>query len=268
MKKGLLKQARRRALLLSLLLPLQCVAEQFVELTAEIEINDWSYWFLADEQGLANALEAPSRSIFTRSGTVRCVVGTNTWQIEQAAGSWKRTYWFTRTNVIEQTVATNQIPYTTVSDSADGNPGRPVRVADRMAFDMAGRVCWLAFCSGPALKREGRQIYPPSDFWKESSLVWSGWSDKTTVFEDNLGLPKSIRLSTTNNQCVVQYQARQTTNVLGWNFPREFYLVQYRSGWPATNSWELQLTAKGRVTAIGIGTQPQIPTKMKINWHE
>jgi hypothetical protein len=56
--------------------------------------------------------------------------------------------------------------------------------------------------------------------------------------------------------------------VLGWNFPLEFYLVQYQPARlraktspdrPRTNSWELQLTAKGRVTSIKEGTAPEIP---------
>jgi hypothetical protein len=30
--------------------------------------------------------------------------------------------------------------------------------------------------------------------------------------------------------------------------------------WPRTSSWELHLTAKGRITAIGVGAKPEIPT--------
>jgi hypothetical protein len=68
-------------------------------------------------------------------------------------------------------------------------------------------------------------------------------------------------------QPVLQYSVTASTNVLGWEFPLEFYLAQYR---PArlpdsrrfgTKGWELQLTAKGKVTAIGVGTKPEIPTE-------
>jgi len=61
----------------------------------------------------------------------------------------------------------------------------------------------------------------------------------------------------TNNQPIFQYQVRQSTNVLGWNFPLEFYGVQYLP--TGTNNWKLHLTLKGRVTAIGISSKPEIP---------
>ena len=37
-------------------------------------------------------------------------------------------------------------------------------------------------------------------------------------------------------------------------------LVQYKPAhWRGTNSWEVQLTAKGRITGIGKAAEPQIP---------
>ena len=90
--------------------------------------------------------------------------------------------------------------------------------------------------------------------------MYSGWSEQTEVFGDSLGLPKSIHLVTTNNQSVFQYQAHRATNVLGWNFPLEFFGVQYKP--TRTNGWELHLTVKGKVTAIGVGAEPQIPSKV------
>jgi hypothetical protein len=149
---------------------------------------------------------------------------------------------------------------THIRESIDGNPGRPVRVADLMGFDLPATVSWLAFCSGSALKQEGRQIYPPSAFWKESSIVYSGWSDVTEVFKEGLGQPKSINLVSTNSQSIFQYQVRQSTNVLGWSFPLEFYGVQYLP--TGTNSWKLHLTLKGRVTSIGPAKKPNIPAEV------
>jgi hypothetical protein len=46
--------------------------------------------------------------------------------------------------------------------------------------------------------------------------------------------------------------------VLGWIFPLEFYLVQYKPTGTNVN-WQVELTAKGRVTSIGVGTRPEIP---------
>lgn len=246
-----------------LLVPLGRATAQFVELTAEIEINDWDYWLLHDKNpAYPQVGKAPS--IFTKSQTRRCVVGTNTWMIESEFGNSKATRWFTGTNIIQHSVSTHDdftSPSTRSYESVDGNPGRPVRVADLMGFDLPATVCWQAFCSGPVLKREGRQIYPPSAFWKESSIVYSGWSDQTEVFNDGLGLPKSINLFTTNNQSIYQYQVSRSTNLLGWNFPLEFYGVQYLP--TRTNGWKLHLTVKGKVNIIGVGTEPQIPAKVK-----
>jgi hypothetical protein len=279
MKKELTIQARRWAFVLCLLLPSFCGAGQFVELTAEVELNDWDYWFFSDGIGKYPG-QTGVPSIFTESQTRRCVVGEDTWMIESDFPTFKVTRWFTGTNIIEHTVITKATPeavvrrmtersnlamtappaghkYTRVYESVDGNPGRPVRVADLMGFDTLAGVSWLALCSGPALKREGRKIFPPSAFWKESSIVYSGWSDSTEVFQDGLGLPKSINLVSTNNQSIFRYQVRQSTNVLGWNFPLEFYGAQYLP--TGTNNWKLHLTLRGRVTAIGAGSKPEIP---------
>lgn len=248
--------------LLLLALPLSGSSAQFVELTAEIELNDWDYPFFFDRTVSTSKPDAPKPpSLFRTNGLVRCVVGTNTWLIEVPNQNGRRMYWFTGTNLIQyaefakadQPGSTNCV----IRESVDGNPGRPVRVADLMTFDAGGRFCWLALCSGSFLRREGRQIYPPSDLWKQSALVYSGWKDRTTQFADSLGLPQSLDLLATNSQPVFQYQARQTTNVLGWTFPLEFYAVQYLPS--ASNLWKLHLTVKGRITAIGAGTEPQIP---------
>jgi hypothetical protein len=108
----------------------------------------------------------------------------------------------------------------------------------------------LAFCSGPFLKTQGRQLYPPSDLWKQVIHAPSGFMDTTIAFEDDLGLPQSVDLSTTNNIPVMQYRVAKTTNVLGWEFPLEFYLAQYR---PArTHGWELNLSARGKLSSVGI----------------
>ena len=54
----------------------------------------------------------------------------------------------------------------------------------------------------------------------------------------------SINLVVTNNQSVFQYQVRQSTNVLGWNFPLEFYGVQQLPA--GTNTWKLHMTIRGQ----------------------
>ena len=263
MKSAAFSQTRRWLFVLCLLSPLQPAAAQFVELTAEIAFEGWDSWLFFDRLD-ASGHDKPS-SVFTTNYPVRCIVGADTWMLEFASENAMTTYWFTGTNIIEHTVITKEMRgrpqvgerFTKRHPSSDGNPGRPVKVADIMG---AGSFCWVAFCSGPFLKREGRQIFPPDMLWKESSLVYSGWSDKTTVFKDGLGLPKSLDLIATNNQPIFQYQTRRSTNVLGWNFPLEFYCLQYLP--TRTNLWKLDFTAKGRVTAIGMGSKPEIPEEV------
>ncbi len=51
----------------------------------------------------------------------------------------------------------------------------------------------------------------------------------------------------------------KSTNVLGWNFPLEFYCVQYLP--KHTNLWKLDFTAKGRLTSIKEGAKPEIPVR-------
>ena len=115
----------------------------------------------------------------------------------------------------------------------------------------------MAFCSGSVLKKEARHLYPPSDIWKQTVLAPHGFSDQTTTFKDNLGLPIHIKLFAETPQPIFQYQVHQVTNVMGWNFPQEFYMVQYVPD--DGKAWVASFTARGRITAIGPGAKPQIP---------
>ncbi len=276
---SLARLAQGGVLALALLLPTYCRGGQFIEIKAELELDDWDGAFFFDKLGHWPGYDHPP-SLFTTNLTRRCVVGAKAWMLESASANANVTYWFTGTNIIEHSVVTRRPPHelvkqmnevgplavtapaigqqsTRAHESLDGNPGRPVRVADVMGFDLPAKVCWLAFCSGPCLKHEGQRIYPPSDFWKESALVYWGWSDHTEVFQDTLGLPKSINLVSTNNQSIFQYQVHLSTNVLGWNIPLEFYGVQYLP--TGTNAWKVALTFKGKVTAISPAAEPRIP---------
>jgi hypothetical protein len=117
-------------------------------------------------------------------------------------------------------------------------------------------IPWLAFCSGPYLKSEDRWIPPPS--WDQATM-YDRSSNNTSVFKDGLGLPINVELYSTN-QPLWHYRTVGFTNVLGWNFPQEFHLAQYRRNFQ-TGVWELHLTAWGKLTTIGAGSEPCIPTK-------
>jgi hypothetical protein len=242
------------------------MAAPFVELTAEIETTDWDYLLWSDSP--REQFKGPKvKSIFPSIRTVRCVVGTNTWMIQ----SQYTTRWFTGTEIIDETVVTNATDmnsehiyvgrgvhrHSRVFPSTDGNPGRPVRVVDVIAFDLPAKAGWMAFCSGFTLKQKTRTVYPISDLWKEYLLHWS---DQTSVFHDELGLPESIDLVTTNNLPLFNYRVHESTNIMGWNFPLEFYAVQYISH--GTNACQVEMTIKGRVKTIGPGTEPIIPAEV------
>src|SRR5258708_4611376 len=102
MKNSPTNHKRNWPLMFCLLLPLQVGAQQFVELSAEIAIDSWDYWFFEDKIGLSTGTEN-AESIFPKSYLVRCIVGTNLWMLESTnfIRDAKTTWWFTGTNVVE-----------------------------------------------------------------------------------------------------------------------------------------------------------------------
>jgi hypothetical protein len=124
-----------------------------------------------------------------------------------------------------------------------GNPG-------------ASAVC-LAYCSAWYLKQPERLIPLPREDIRVSFDAFA-YLDETKVFEDVLGLPKSIKLTlshsalarspldpriyrdtvnTANRLAVVRalpdgtemasYEVSQSTNIMGWNIPVRFTLDQH-----------------------------------------
>ena len=237
---------------------------QFVDVTAEI-----------------NAIHWLSSKAVSQVSTVQCVVGMDSWQIREEApqyGGSTYTNWFTGSHFIERSRLFPQgaipdapppewVERTNIVASVDGNPSGPRKFEDRMGEE--GRMAWLAFCSGSYLKREGREIFPPAFTWKFE--IWPSFApDRTIVFEDALGLPKRVDLSTTNGQPVFVYRVSKSTNMLGWEFPLEFHIVQYRPQYALrfeapyynTNAWVVDWTAIGKVTGLTVGTKPRIPSEL------
>src|SRR5262249_44602585 len=137
-------------------------------------------------------------------------------------------YWFTGTNLIEERYTVQPLPDEELAkvttgegfwagspplgpinrrmlDMPDGNPGHAIRSEDLMGA--SERICWLALCSGPALKVPGRKLYPSGGFWKNHIDAPDGFVDKTETFDDTLGLPRSVDLILPDRQCVFRYQA-------------------------------------------------------------
>ena len=245
---------------------MRCQATPFVEVTVEISLDDWDYWFFTDRIHQYPGEKQPV-TVYPRTAIRKCVVGFDTWSLQSINYNWSTTWWFTGSNVVQRTTTdTNSEPAagavsTHADASTDGNPGRPGGVADLIGFDTPGRVAWLALCSAPCLKHEGRKIFPPDSFWKESAIYFYGWTDQSKVFDDSLGLPQSVTLTTTNNQPIFQYQVRRSTNVLGWNFPLEFYGIQYIGS--VSNGWRAAFSFKGKVTDIHSVSSLEMPKLAK-----
>ena len=263
--------------LLCWLVPLHRSAAQFVNLTSEIAFYQW---------GTEPRLP----------WVVRCIVGTNSWVMQgDFLSDAKTKCWFTGNSLVMRSdlachttdlplisekhgrpgglssfvqVATpSGLRWTRKLESSDGNPGRGAHKADFLT--LPGRVAWLAFCSSPCLKRPGRKLFPPSGRWKELIPSDCGFLDKTTTFEDPLALPQQLNLYAANGQPILQYRVTVSTNVVGWRFPLEFYVVQYRpahfpsSNQLSTNAWELEFMARGKVTSIGPGAKLEIPVEVE-----
>jgi hypothetical protein len=219
-------------------------AAQFIEVRAEIESTSWM------SERIQNR----------RTHTTRCIVGTNLWFFEgNFLGNATRRYWFTGTNMVEETVITSRLP-----DRNVGGPvviiseigERSVRVHTAFAYEPLGGfayVSWMAFCSGTFLKSAGREILLPFGVRPRLPRV----SDKTSVFEDGLGLPKRFELYGTNQQKLCEYTVQQSTNFLGWNLPLSFELVQYRE-----DNSQPRVQAVGKVTLVRSASAPMLPPEV------
>jgi hypothetical protein len=219
---------------------------QFVELSTEIEIGG----------GLGSR---------TWVSALRCVVGTNTWLMESDyTKAIKSTWWFTGTNLNE---LQSWIPGNSTGnvgtrssrsfESQDGNPGRPPRVA-ALLNGSRERIGWLAFCSSPFFKNKDRKFYPTSPFW----VYWlsapsEGFPHRFTLFQDDLGLPRSVGLYTTHNETIFHYRVDATTNVMGWEFPTEFALTEYKPR--GDDGWQSHLQANGKLKSIRVVPELMFP---------
>lgn len=250
--------------ILVVIVPISIQAADYVEITIELN-STWRSQTRTNHHGT----------------TARCIVGSNDWHI---SGDFLRNakvdYWLVGTNVIEHRIITSSMyieqakdfvsekilgqkprlmagsyprageTFTTIHPSPIGQP----------AFHGMEGVVWLAFCSGNYLKQVGRQIPMPIG---PSSLGF-GYSDKTVLFDDDFGLPRSVELFATNGTLVCEYKVLKATNYLGRTFPLEFQVIQ--RGQPAggrARSSGSQSDLRGRVTSIRLGKPPELPDEVR-----
>src|SRR5690349_4479679 len=95
---------------------LHCAEAQFVYLTAEVETT---FWY------------SRGPSVQTKTWTMECVVGTNSWMI--TGDPFGSLFWSGGSNSV--------LKGGRILESPDGNPGRPPGKADSLS--VPGNVSWL-----------------------------------------------------------------------------------------------------------------------------
>jgi hypothetical protein len=282
--------ARRCAVWL-LLASLSARGQQFVEITAAIDLLCYR---ADDPNGLAKATP--------RTISVVCITSTSEWRIED---DWVREsvarWHFDGTNVYNSLQATKPMPEEmreliartshfaevpfevarsnltiNVWPSRDGHP----------LGDMGVNISWLAFCSGPYLRREGRLVPLPVETLRHTRDRFA-YTDKTEVFRDSLGLPRTLDLYlsrslflTSENDFdkeysfgdrytewtkktaqtldegahMFHYEVLETTHFLGWSFPSRFAFFQNGRKFEQNGNWAWRGT--GKVTSIRAVSRP------------
>jgi hypothetical protein len=208
---------------------------RFVEINAEIEVIY-----------LSGGLAGNGREPFQ----IHAVVGRDKWSIGELSPGQTNYYSFDGTRIGEWALSfgTNGATGNRWNDSfvsSDGNPSQTVQASDRL--DLVARIAWLAFCSPATLNNPNHKLYPPSEFWKEY-MNPSKLTERVERFKDDLGLPKRSLIVSDEHQPVVDYGVSGTTNIAGWVFPQNFYLLEYRS--TGDKGWVLELFARGKVSSI------------------
>jgi hypothetical protein len=231
-------------------------AQQYVEITGVLNITTY-------ENANTNG-----KALFPVEFS--CVVGTNIWQMtNNCVQDSTEKFCYDGTNVYEILHQTRpSLPERVAAIEKSGFSaghwdsnlfGIYIRESSRgglggFSYMQAG-ISWLAFCSGNYLKGENRIIPLPTAYLQ---YYYDGfaYSDKTEVFADELGLPRTVdlftskalaKLSLTNNCLRVKrrldadinyespykdgilafhYGVDASTNFQGWNLPLQFEFYQ------------------------------------------
>ncbi len=194
--------------------------------------------------------------------SVHCVVGTNLWFMEgNFAGNAESSLLFTGTNVIRYAVLNEGF--------AAGRKWTNMWPSDGVVGGHLGQenLAWLAFCSGPYLKRLG--VIPlPAPAW---CFTDDASHDRRQIFNDELGLPSSVEFflprELPDGSRIVywpsdNYKVVESTNFQGWTFPLRFEVRQSTGpgGGNGTGLYDgADLVIVGHVTSIRQGRRPSIP---------
>lgn len=234
--------------------------------------------------------------------SIVCITSTNEWMIEDETDEGTLNKWcFDGLNVYNsiqrvkpmpeevrrkfEAVLPKQPPFEVtrsnitihVWPSPDGHP---------MAM-AAANLTWLAFCSGPYLKREGRLIPLTLEVLRHTSDRFA-YTDRTETFADQFGLPRSVDLflskalfvksetdfyrgtpysanfpelaikrsnSLTEGAQMLHYEVTQSTNFGGWNLPTRFECSQNPRAFEQNGNWAWRGT--GQVKSLQMWKRPE-----------
>jgi hypothetical protein len=251
------------------LVPIQNQAAEFVEISAEIETFGYR---LGDTESVA---EAKPRTV-----KVKCITGSTEWYIEHDF-HLRQEWMFDGTNVV---VRSRPLSGSDKDSSMVTKEIRPARDGHPMG-EFGVNMPWLAFCSGPYLKREGRRIPLPCGILRHCPDRFA-YPDVTTTFDDKFGLPRSVDLFTSKARflaahtewdeehgfgnrytewknktaanlqeglLVFHYAVLESTNVVGRTFPTKFEFFQNGRPYEQMGDWFCQ--GVGRVRSIRPSTR-------------
>jgi hypothetical protein len=287
-----------------LMCSLQGGAAQFVEISAEIETFYWS------KEETNGAAETKPRIV-----SVLCVVGTNQWRMESNFLERGEEKWsFDGTNIYKSIRPTRPLPEENGIAKATGLAIVPFERAksnltiniwlSRDGQPLANypiNLAWLAFCSGTYLKQQGRLIPLPVTDLRHTRDRFA-YTDKTTIFHDEFGLPRTIDLFTSKSLLeaseedfdkeyffgdrygewkkkivsnlqegvrTFHYAVTESTNFLGWNLPVKFEFFQNGRDYEQNGDWFCR--GVGRINSIRRAARPEslfVPTMQQtiVDW--
>jgi hypothetical protein len=253
----------------------QIQAAQFVEISAEIETFGYR---LGDTNWIAKARRQTVK--------VKCITGSTGWSIEHDFhGRHERQEWAGEgTNVVLK----NDPEWETLKEAGFTYP-KYLSTLSKNGLplgDFGVNLPWLAFCSGSYLQRDGRIIALPCAELRHCPDRFA-YTDVTTTFADELGLPRTVDLFTSKARflaaktdwdkehsfgdrytqwnkmmaanlqegwLVFHYAVLESTNVLGRNFPTKFEFFQTGRPYEQMGDWYCQ--GIGRVTSVRPSTKP------------
>jgi len=140
-------------------------------------------------------------------------------------------------------------------------------------------IVWLAFCSGQYLRAPNRLVPLPLSNVRHTVTAF-GYGDETTLFDDQLGLPKTIKLRESvkrfaesrydervfsgtrrhsdpvpvEGRVAFTYAAHEATNYFGWIVPLGFSCEKFDYSSDGKLNW--RTVGTGRVSSIKESTEP------------